>query len=963
MEAKSYKKYAVNKRMVYFVGFLFVAIPIAVGVLVWHFMPKCDENKNIIGDSGGNQGDKISSSTGSALTTVVPTPVTTLSLTEPWKNLRLSRDVLPIHYDITLYPDFYGNQSSFYGNETIEIMVHRTTSYILIHYLYLNMTKTMLKDSNNKEIKIKPLRNYEENQFWIIETESPLKAGITVFLDLQFDGSLTRAIVGFYKSSYVNSITNLTRYMVSSKFEPVSARRAFPCFDEPNIKANFTVHLVHKNEYIALSNMPDENTAPWSEDNSLMKTDFKVSVKMSTYLVCFIVCDFDHLENTTKHGVKVRTYATPDRVNQTKFALDIAVHTMELYQDLFGVPYPLPKQDMIGIPNFVSGAMEHWGLITYREVNMLYDPNEASSANLQRVAVVIAHEISHQWFGNIVTMDWWDDLWLNEGFASFIEYIGADSFRPSWDMMEQFTTEDALPVMTTDSKVSSHPIIVNVQNPNQINEVFDSISYSKGSSVIRMLESVMGRERFFEGVGKYLKGFEWSNAKTDDLWAKLGNVEPNLTVKAMMDTWTRQMGFPYINITITSTGSKTTVKAVQKRFLADINTIYDENESDYRYRWYVFLDYVTSDGHSGNVWMNREDEKTFDVPANLTNGWIKFNVNQTGFYRVLYPDNIWKSIANQLEMNPSIMRDVEKSGLINDAFNLARGGYLSYDLALGLTRFLNKERGHLPWESAYSVLSYITHMFELGGDYSNMRIYILRKVKPVMDAIGWQDTGNHLQKLMRSNIIELACRLSDQHCLRNATEKFRNWIEHGASVPPNLRSLVYNYGIQGSDSEEDWNFMWDKYTRETVPQEQIKLLYGLSRTRSVWLLRRYLEYAKDESKVKAQDFFNVITYISRNPIGRSLAWDWVRSNWEYLVQRFTVFSRSLGRLIPSIIIYFNTEFHLKEVEAFFKQYPDAGAGERAREQALESIRGNIAWMSNYQDIISKWLCQELKNCV
>lgn len=959
MDVKPYNGYAVKKRVVYLVGFLFIAIPVVVGVLVWHFMPKCDDVKNVSGDSGANEGDKTSSTNSVQQSTTTRAP----SVSEPWRNLRLSRDVLPVHYDITLYPDFYGDYSWFYGNQTVEIMVHKTTPFILIHYHFLNITRTTLKDSNQNEIRIKAPWGYDENQFWIIETEGEaLKAGSTVYLELQFDGSLSRAIVGFYKSSYVNSITNETRHLATSKFEPVNARRAFPCFDEPNIKANFTVHLVHGGTYTALSNMPAERTTNWPHDSSLKITDFQISVKMSTYLVCFIVCDFKYLSRRTKHNVEVRTFATPDRINQTKYALDIAVHTMELYQDLFNVPYPLPKLDMIGIPDFVSGAMEHWGLITYREVNMLYDEKEASSANLQRVATVIAHEISHQWFGNIVTMDWWDDLWLNEGFASFIEYLGVDSFQPTWHMMEQFSTEDALPVMITDSKISSHPIIVNVQNPNQINEVFDSISYSKGASVIRMLASIMGSNKFFGGIGRYLDRYKWSNAKTDDLWATLGEVQQGLSVKEVMDTWTRQMGFPYLNITVTNNGGTTTVKAVQKRFLADISTDYDESESPYRYRWHIYLNYITNDGTTGQQWLNKIDEKTFNVAADVTNGWIKFNVNQTGFYRVLYPESIWHSFSQQLQLDPTIMTDVDKSGLIDDAFNLARGGYLSYDTVLSLTLYLDKEMQYLPWDSAHSAFTYITDMFEFGGDFATWRKYILSKVKPVMDHIGWDDNGDHLQKLMRSNIIELTCRMGNRECLANATEKFRHWINNGLSVPPNLRTLVYKYGMQNSDSVDDWNFMWNKYKTETVPQEKTKLLYGLSRSRTVWLLMRYLDYAKDETKVRSQDFFRVITYISRNPVGRGLVWDWIRSNWEYLVGRFTTYSRSLGRLVPAVISHFNTDFELKEVESFFAKYPDAGAGARGRMQALETIRGNIAWMKNYQQPISKWLCHQMNTC-
>ncbi|XP_061175207.1 glutamyl aminopeptidase-like [Saccostrea echinata] len=960
LDMDSGKQTKTNKRLVYFLVFLVVALPIVVGVLVWHFTNEnCDKDlPSVNGESDANTGNKQTTTPGPIQTT---TPG--FSETEPWKNLRLPRYVMPIHYDITLYPDIYNGHGWFYGNESVEIQIYKDTKYILIHKNYMNITSTSLrKKSDDSTIEIKNTFYYEQNQFWVIETRQSLLNGSSVILDLSFDGSLTRAIVGFYKSKYVNSITKETRYLATSKFEPVDARRAFPCFDEPNIKANFTVHLVHQDGYTALSNMPEEKTEPWTHDSTLKITSFQESVKMSTYLVCFIVCDFKYLERTTKFGTKVRTFATPDRYNQTEFSLEVAIKSMELYQDLFNVSYPLPKQDMIAIPDFVSGAMEHWGLITYRETNILYDPQEASPANKQRVAVVVAHEISHQWFGNIVTMDWWDDLWLNEGFASFMEYLGANVSEPTWEMMEQFVTEDVQPVMVVDSVTSSHPIVVNVNNPNQINEVFDSISYSKGSAIIGMLEAVMGQDKFFLGVGNYLKAFKWGNAKTDDLWNELNKVNTGgFGVKDMMDTWTRQMGFPYINVTMQTQGSKTIVSATQSRFLADKSTVFNPSESPFGYKWYVYLDYMLSGGGSGHFWINRtQDQVTFDVAATFdSSGWIKFNRLQKGFYRVNYPENMWSRFSSQLQTDNSKFSNVDKAGLIDDAFNLARAGYIEYSTPLNLIKFLDTELNHLPWESAYSGISYITEMLQTGASFSLFRDFILKKSRPVLTQIGWDDTGNHLQKLMRVNLISLTCGMGDKDCLNNATNKFRKWLDQGESVTPNIRSIVYKYGMQNGGSPEDWDKMWNKYKTETVPQEQIKLLYGMSKTPTVWLLVRYLEYTKREDMVRSQDFFTVVQYIAQNPVGNKLVWDWVRSNWEYLVDRFTTYSRSLGRLVPRVISNFNTEFELQQVEAFFTKYPDAGAGARGRQNAIESIKANIQWKKNNEKKITDWLCQNL----
>ncbi|XP_064595580.1 glutamyl aminopeptidase-like [Liolophura sinensis] len=975
------KKVSFNKRCCYLLAFLFIGVPVVTGVLVWYFLPKCGirDGESVTDESSGGR-ESTTEATPSSSTGPIPG--------KPWTYLRLPTFIRPLHYDLTLYPDFYEDHGWFYGNETIEIEIRQDTRFILIHYNQMNMTRTELfRHDTTESIPIKRTFSYSEHQFWVVETESVIPAGSTVDLELQFDGSLTNSIVGFYKSTYVNSQTNQTRHLATSKFEPVDARKAFPCFDEPNIKANFTVTLVHRPNYTALSNMPDETTTAWS-DGDLLATRFRRSVPMSTYLVCFIVCDFLQLNMTTNEGTLVRVWATPDKIEQTRYALALANNTMSLYERKFNLPYPLPKQDMIAIPDFVSGAMEHWGLITYRETYMLLDENEASSSNKQRVATVVAHELAHQWFGNIVTMDWWDDLWLNEGFASFMEYIGVADYEKDWHMMNQFIVDDVQPVMVTDSAVNSHPIVVKVNNPDEINEVFDSISYSKGASIIGMLKHFMGDDKFFEGIQMYLQRFQWGNAKTDDLWNSLSNVTGAPDVKRIMDTWTLQMGLPYINITIEVTNGETRVVGEQERFLQDPNA--DPTQSEYKspfnYTWFVPLEYRTQDNSTvTTVWMNMTDV-SFAIPLDLTNpaNWVKFNVGQTGFYRINYPVFLWRKFADILDNNLQVIPDVDRAGLLSDAFDLARAGLLGYDAALNLTGYLHKEESYLAWDSVSSGLSYISHMLETTEHFGLWTSYVLSKSKPVMDRLGWEDTGPHLKKLLRSTIISMTCSLGDTECRQNATTKFINWVQSGRrvkgmvkpfnqcsspshnyiyqiihvlsnSVPPNLRSYVYQYGIEASSNTEDWDFMWRRYMAESVPQERSKLLTGMAQTEQIWLIYRLLKFAMDESKVRSQDFFYVLSYLSGNMVAKPILWRWFQEHWEALVSRFSLRSRSLGRAVGNIVSTFNTEFQLDEVLTFFKKYPDAGAGSRGRLQAVDRIKSNIQWMEKNKDGIVQWL--------
>ncbi|WAQ96948.1 AMPE-like protein [Mya arenaria] len=563
---------------------------------------------------------------------------------------------------------------------------------------------------------------------------------------------------------------------------------------------------------------------------------------------------------------------------------------------------------------------------------------------------------SLQWFGNIVTMDWWDDLWLNEGFASFVEYLGANVSEPAWEMLDQMVVDDVKPVMVTDAGVNSHPIVVDVNHPDQINEVFDAISYSKGASILRMLQEILGGEAFFNGISAYLKKYEWSTATTDQLWDELGQVRGGYSVKEVMDTWTLQMGLPYINIsTAPGSGGITNVMASQHRFLAHKSLAYDPNESPFRYKWFVNLDYIDGNEYKTQWITKDQDSVTFSVSQTQP---VKFNVKDTGFYRVNYPDTVWRDFAQRLNQSGpnAIPEPADRTGLIDDSFNLARGGYLSYDVALKMTSYLDREFHHLPWDSAFNGITYIKDMFLNSGMFNTLRKYILTKVRPVLDKITWNDEqSSHLEKLMRSNLIQLACDFSDTDCYGNATQRFRDFVDRNISIPPNLRLHVYKYGMSADGSEADWEFLWQRFLVETVPQERVNLMYGLSFTKHVWLLNRYLDYCKDPTKILSQDFFAVVTYISRNPVGNSLAWDWVRNNWEYLVTRFTTGSRSLGRLVPSIVDKYNSRFKLQEVEDFFVKYPDGGAGSRGRDQARESIQRNIIWMRDNSGNIKDWL--------
>ncbi|XP_033100366.1 glutamyl aminopeptidase-like [Anneissia japonica] len=847
---------------------------------------------------------------------------------EVWENLRLPSIIKPNHYDLTLHPNL--TTDTFTGVVDIDVTVTEPTDTFLVHIkeLTIKNPKVMLKETSAEQAISKDF-SYEDNEFYVIITTSEVAPG-DYLLHYEFSGSLVGSIVGFYKSTYYNKDGKLMS-MATSKFEPTDARRAFPCFDEPNLKANYTTTLVHTDEYFALSNM-DVDTKETID--GLIYTKFNPSVKMSTYLACFIVCNFSSVEGQTARGVPFKVYAPHDSIYQADYALSIGINVTDYYEDYFDIPYPLPKLDMIAIPDFVSGAMEHWGLITYRETNLLYDEQESSEGNKQRVAAVIAHELAHQWFGNIVTMDWWDDLWLNEGFASFLEYSGVNHAEPDWQMLDQFVTEDMYYVMGLDQIVTSHPIIIEVNHPDEINEIFDSISYSKGASVLRMLNNIMGEEDFRKGL-----------------------TVSDVDIKGLMDTWTLQMGFPVVKL---SRKNSDTLSAEQEWFLVDpaANKSQAEFDSPFNYKWNIYLDYKFP-GESDKVQLMETNDNAVDIFPPTDFQWVIANLNQTGYYRVNYDQTTWDNLIDELIKNHEVIPIADRSGLIDDSFNLAKAGQIDYFIPLNMTKYFIKETEYIPWDTAYSNLNWISEILRYRPVFADWRKYIQRQVKPLLDSLTWDDAGTtHLESYLRSDIIGLSCSHGDPDCLREAETKFQDYL-NGVRTSPNVRSLIYRYGMENAGGQAEWDMMWTQYVTATVSQERTRLLYGLARTRQVWLLCRYLTYAMNETKVRSQDFFTVVNYIADNPVGNPLVWDWVRANWEKLVERFGISSRSLGRLVPSICEFYATEFKLQQMKDFFNAYPDAGAGERGRKQALEKVQTNIDWLKVNEKKIEMWLADNM----
>ncbi|XP_065165053.1 endoplasmic reticulum aminopeptidase 1-like isoform X2 [Atheta coriaria] len=870
----------------------------------------------------------------------------------PWNNVRLPPYIKPTRYNITIHPNLTTLEVK--GQVSIEFHVEKDTHFIVLHSKNLSITDKMIQDRKGHNLRITKMLEYTGAQQIYIEIKDKFRKRNNYTLNIRYTTKLGMDYEGFYVSTYTNENGD-TRFLATTHFEPTYARAAFPCFDEPQLKAKFKMSIFRDRFHIALFNMPVVTTEDvgFYMGTGLLRDDFKESVEMSTYLVAFVICDYEHVNTNSDRGFPVTVYTPPTFTSQAFFALNITTHIMDYYADFFMVPYPLPKQDLVIIPDFATGAMENWGLITFRESSLLFDPVETSTAAHQSIAVIIAHELAHQWFGNLVTMKWWNDLWLNEGFASFLEYLGVDNLFPEWKMMEQFIVDKTQPALALDALSSSHPVSVPVHDPNEIEAIFDTISFSKGAAILHMLGKFLQQETLQNGLNDYLNTYRFNNADTKELWNVFSrNTNQSLDVKLIMDTWTQQMGFPLITIT----REDNEIIATQERFLLTTegvnSTARSMPKSKHEYKWYVPLTYIADNDTECvyNVWMNMSDVR-FEIDPDVK--WIKANVNQSGFYRVMYDDAMWAAIINTLRKNHTVFNAADRASLIDDAFTLCRAGLLNATVPLEMSLYLINERDYVPWATAIEHFQSWSRILSESLSYKLFLQYMRKIMTPVTKFVGWNDKGPHLKKLMRSSILSTAvlCEINDT--VSQAKTVFQNWMTKNETVPSDLKEVVYTAGIKYGGLAE-WQHCWDTYNTTKVASERKLLLKALGAASDPWLLQRYLLETLERDMVKPQDVKIVLAVVSANPEGRLHAWRHLKAYWPTMQSLFGNATFMMGGLISAVTAHLSTPYDYYDVSTYFKGM-HVGSASRALEQSLETIKLNINWVTQNQAEIYKWL--------
>ncbi|KAL1861140.1 Aminopeptidase 2 mitochondrial [Paecilomyces lecythidis] len=856
----------------------------------------------------------------------------------------LPTNVKPLHYDLTLEPDF--EKFTYEGTVIIDLDVVEDTNSISLNSNEIDIHSTTVF-AGGAVVTSSPEVTYNQDaQTTTVKFKETIPAGSKAQIKQTFTGQLNDNMAGFYRSSYKDK-NGEKKYIATTQMEPTDARRAFPCFDEPALKAKYTITLVADKGKTCLSNMDVDKV--FEVDSKItggkrQATKFTTSPLMSTYLVAFIVGDLNYIE-TKDFRVPIRVYATPDQdIEHGRFSLDLAARTLAFYEKAFDSEFPLPKMDMVAIPDFSAGAMENWGLITYRIVDVLLDEKTSGASMKERIAETVQHELAHQWFGNLVTMDFWDGLWLNEGFATWMSWYSCNAFYPEWKVWQTYVIDNLQSALSLDSLRSSHPIEVPVKRADEINQIFDAISYSKGSSVLRMISKYMGEDTFIQGVRDYIKKHAYGNTQTGDLWAALAKASGK-PVESVMDIWTKNVGFPVV--TVSENPSKSTINVKQNRFLRTGDVRPEEDKTLYP----VFLGLRTKDGVDESITLS-EREGEFKVPDL---DFFKLNADHTSIYRTSYTPERLEKLGKAAKEGRLTVED--RAGMIADSGALAASGYQKTSGLLSLLKGLDTESEYVVWNEILTRIGTLraAWVFEDQKVKDALKTFQRSLVSEKAHQVGWQFSpdDDHILQQLKALAFGSAGMSDDPVVVNAAKDMFKRFAEgdHSA-IHPNIRGSVFSIVLKNG-GEKEYDVILDRFRNAPTSDEKNTALRTLGAAENPALIKRTLDLASGD-EVKNQDIYMPLAGLRGHANGIEARWEWLKTNWDAIYKRLPPSLGMLGTVVQITTASFCTEKQLKEVEEFFAS-KDTKGYDRAVEQSLDAIRAKIHWLKRDRSDVENWL--------
>jgi puromycin-sensitive aminopeptidase len=818
---------------------------------------------------------------------------------------RLPHTVTPDHYDLTLAPDLV--TCRFEGTAAIRVSVHEAVSEIVVNAADLEIHSAVVRDAAGRE---------QEGTVTVDETleraavafPEALAIGAAM-LTITFTGTINDQLRGFYRSTFTDA-DGVTQTIATTQFESTDARRAFPCWDEPEHKATFQVHLFVADGLLGLSNTAVVSTR---EADSGDWVTFDTTMKMSTYLVAFVVGPLVVTDPVDVDGVPLRVACVPGREPLTAFALEIGAHALRFLAGYFDIPYPAGKLDLVALPDFAFGAMENLGCVTFRETALLVDPASSSRVELERVADVVSHEIAHMWFGDLVTMKWWNGIWLNEAFATFMELATVDAYRPEWERWVSFSTERAV-AMVTDALASTRPIEYEVVSPGDAEGMFDVLTYQKGGAVLRMLETYLGPDRFRDGIRLYLDRHRYANTETTDLWDAIEEAtgEP---VRTIMDSWILQGGHPVV--TASSAGGALAV--TQQRFRSV------PADDDASVRWEVPLLIRNGAGESSRTLLS---EASASLPVG-GGGPVVVNAGGWGVFRTRYTGELRDSVLAAYDS----LEPIERYNLVSDTWATVLAGQSTIGEFVDLAGRLGAERNASVWEAVVDGLGTMYRSMPAVGGFES---WVQGTLGPVFEDVGWDAVAGEpdgVPKLRAALLMALGT------IGGSAAVQERARALHGSEVPPDLAGAIVSV-VAWNGTDADYEEFWRRIREAATPQEEVRYLFRLSGFPSAPLLLRTLEAVTGE--IRTQNGAFVIGSAIANRVAGRMAWDWLVEHWDEILARIP--NNSHARMLEGIV-RLTDPASVSDVAAFLAEHP-LRAGKKQVEQMLERQRINAAFAAS-----------------
>ncbi len=758
--------------------------------------------------------------------------------------MRLNDYFTPEHYDLSLTLD--RPNKAFTGTVTIRGTKHSDGS-IWLHAKDLNINTC---DINGKPVDFAAGENDQ------LELMTDVGANEHTVITLGFSGMITDQMHGMYPCYFEHD--GVRKELIATQFESHHAREVFPCVDEPAAKATFDVTLTTESNIIVLGNMPVKEQLT---KNDQLTTVFERTPKMSSYLLAWVAGELHKKSATTNTGVEVNVWATPAQTPESlDFALDIATRTIEFFDEYFGTPYPLPKCDHVALPDFSSGAMENWGLITYREVALLADPGSVSISSKHRIAAVIAHELSHQWFGNLVTMKWWNNLWLNESFANLMEYIALDSLQPEWNVWFEFASYETVMSLRRDATPGVQAVQVDVNHPDEISTLFDpAIVYAKGSRLLRMLERHIGADAFRDGLRSYFKQHAYGNTAETDLWNAL-SASSGQNIAELMTSWISQPGYPVLHVTAEGIS--------QEQF------------------------FIGEHGTSDKIWPIPLGSSENNLPRLLESASLpiavapttRFNIDDSAHFITHYPDTMLQTQLTSIRAGT--LGPVERLQLLHEQTLLARGRLIESATLVPLLEVYDQESVESVWDIMAVTLGELKKFVE-NDEPTELALRSLsgRLAKSQYERLGWDVKAGESETdtKLRATILGLMMYAQDEKVLQQVNTLAAGDIAH---IDPELRSLVLGTAVRHATDNTLFDRLLNLYTSTPSAELQQDICSGLTSTKDPVNIERLLNLMTDPESIRSQDVARWFVYLIRNRYSRDQSWAWVRANWQWIETTF-----------------------------------------------------------------------------